>query len=45
MRYFDPTLQAGLIENVSVTPLAGRNWALGPVSADQPVSVANLFDQ
>jgi rare lipoprotein A len=45
MRYFDPTLQAGLIKNVSVTPLAGRNWALGPVSASQPVSVANLFDQ
>lgn len=45
MRYFDPTLLSGLIDNVSVTPLAGQNWALGPVGNDRPVSVANLFDQ
>src|SRR5579864_1840782 len=45
MRYFDPTLLSGLIDNVSVTPLAGEIWALGPVGDDRPVSVANLFDQ
>lgn len=45
MRYFDPTLQSGLIENVSVTPLAGQNWALGPIGDDRQVNVANLFDR
>jgi rare lipoprotein A len=41
MRYFDPTLQLGVVERVSVTPLAGRDWALGPVNDDPPVSVAS----
>lgn len=45
MRFFDPTLQVGLIDDVSVTPLVGTDWALGPVGDDRPVSVANLFDQ
>jgi peptidoglycan lytic transglycosylase len=45
MRYFDPTLQLGLIDNVSVTPLAGQDWALGPIDDSQPVSVASRFDQ
>jgi rare lipoprotein A len=45
MRYFDPTLQVGLIDDVSVTPLAGNNWALGPVDDDRPVSIASSFDQ
>jgi rare lipoprotein A len=45
MRYFDPTRQLGLINDVTVTPLAGQDWALGPVDEDQPVSVASLFDQ
>jgi hypothetical protein len=34
-----------LINDVTVTPLAGQDWALGPVDEDQPVSVASLFDQ
>jgi rare lipoprotein A len=44
MRYFDPTLQLGLIENVSVTPLTGQNFVLGPIFEDQPVTFASRFD-
>jgi peptidoglycan lytic transglycosylase len=32
MRYFDPTLQLGLIHNVKVTPLMGDDWMPGPVA-------------
>jgi rare lipoprotein A len=32
MRYFDPTLQLGLIHNVNVTPLIGDDWMPGPVA-------------
>jgi len=32
MRYFDPTLQLGLIPNVKVTALRGNDWTPGPVS-------------
>jgi rare lipoprotein A len=45
MRYFDPTTQIGIINNVSVTPLAGQDLALGPVDDNQPVSFASRFDQ
>ena len=45
MRYFDPTLELGLIDHVRVTPLAGQDWALGPVDDDPPVSVASRFDR
>ena len=45
MRYFDPTMQIGLIGNVSVTPLAGQDLALGPVDDSQPVSFASRSDQ
>jgi hypothetical protein len=42
MRYFDPTLDIGLIRNVKVTPLAGQKWALGPYRDDQrAVAVAS----
>jgi rare lipoprotein A len=41
MRYFDPTLQLGVVERVSVTPLAGQDWALGPLNDDPPVSLAS----
>lgn len=41
MRYFDPTMQLGLINGVKVTPLAGQDWALGPVTDPQPVTVAS----
>jgi len=45
MRYFDPTLQLGLIDNVKVTPLAGQDWALGPVGDERAVNVAGSFDK
>jgi len=32
MRYFDPTLQRGIVGNVKITPLAGHGWTPGPVS-------------
>ena len=32
MRYFDSTLQRGLIRNVKVTPLRGDNWTPGPIA-------------
>jgi rare lipoprotein A len=31
MRYFDPTLELGLIRNTVVTPLPGDGWVTGPV--------------
>jgi rare lipoprotein A len=45
MRYFDPTLQRGLIGDVSVTPLVGQDVALGPVDDNPPVAVASRFDE
>lgn len=41
MRYLDPTMQRGLIADVKVTPLVGKDWALGPVTDPQPVTVAS----
>jgi rare lipoprotein A len=32
MRYFDPTLRLGLIQNIKVTPLHGNHWTPGPVA-------------
>jgi rare lipoprotein A len=32
MRYFDPTLQRGLVPNVKVTPLRGDHWTAGPMA-------------
>jgi rare lipoprotein A len=32
MRYFDPTLQLGLIHNIKVTPLSGDDWSPGPIA-------------
>ena len=40
MRYFDPTLQLGLISNVKVTLLPGADWTAGPIGSEQPISVA-----
>lgn len=34
MRYFDPSLEAGLVSNVRITPLAGSDWTPGPVEDD-----------
>lgn len=41
MRYFDPDLLRGLLPDVRVTPLAGRDWVAGPVSEDLRVNVAS----
>lgn len=41
MRYFDPTMQAGLIADVKVTPLLGADYAIGPVTGAEPVTVAS----
>ena len=32
MRYFDPTLEQGVIKNVKVTPLPGKGWIPGPIA-------------
>jgi rare lipoprotein A len=40
MRYFDPSLELGVIPGVKVTPLSGRNWIPGPVV----VEVASASD-
>jgi rare lipoprotein A len=32
MRYFDPSLQRGVISGVKVSPLAGNSWTPGPVT-------------
>lgn len=45
MRYFEPTLQRGLIADVRITPLVGQKWALGPILDDAPVSVASFGKQ
>ena len=43
MRYLDPTLALGLIENVKVTPLVGNDMAPGPVEHDPPTNFAGWF--
>ena len=32
MRYFDPSLRRGVIDDVRVTPLSGDDWTPGPVA-------------
>jgi rare lipoprotein A len=44
MRYFDPSLELGLISGVSVTPLAGSKWKTGPVVDDaERINLAGDF--
>jgi rare lipoprotein A len=40
MRYFDPSLRAGLIRDVKITLLSGNDWTPGPVESEQAVIVA-----
>jgi rare lipoprotein A len=40
MRYFDPTLQTGLISEVKVTLLPGADWTPGPIRNKRLISVA-----
>lgn len=44
MRYFDPTLQQGLLRDARVTPLSGTAYAAGPVVNEQPITVVS-FDR
>jgi rare lipoprotein A len=44
MRYFDPTMQVGLIQDVKVTPLIGENLTIGPVPP-APRAMAGDFEQ
>jgi rare lipoprotein A len=43
MRYFDPSLELGLIKNVKVTPLVGNDMAPGPVENDPPTNFGGWF--
>jgi rare lipoprotein A len=40
MRYFDPTLQRGLI-HIKITPLAGDGWSVGPIDESSGRIAAN----
>ena len=40
MRYFDPTLQLGLISEVKVALLPGEDWTPGPISSEQRINLA-----
>jgi rare lipoprotein A len=45
MRFFDPSMTAGVLQAVRVTPLPGRNWFVGPVEDEDdatPVAQASL---
>lgn len=45
MRYFDPTLQLGLLSDVRVTPLAGAHWTPGPVMSELRGSILARADR
>ncbi len=33
MRYFDPSLQLGIVHGIKITPLRGDGWDLGPIKS------------
>lgn len=35
MRYFDPGLTAGLVRDITVTPLPGDGWIAGPIGGEE----------
>jgi rare lipoprotein A len=37
MRYFDPTLERGLI-HIKITPLAGEGWSAGPIAETRHIA-------
>jgi rare lipoprotein A len=39
MRYFDPTMALGIVQNVTVTPLPGGDWVTGPLDAGEDQTV------
>jgi rare lipoprotein A len=44
MRYFDPFLSRGLIDDVRITLLPGEDWTPGPVGDVQLISIASTAD-
>jgi rare lipoprotein A len=44
MRYFNPSLQLGLIDNVQITPLPGDHWSPGPIKDEQLITVASRLE-
>ena len=40
MRYFDATLQRGVLEGVNVIPLAGEDWRAGPLNGGPALPMA-----
>jgi rare lipoprotein A len=44
MRYFDPFLSRGLIEDVRITLLPGEDWMPGPIGGVQMFSLASTTD-
>jgi rare lipoprotein A len=47
MRYFDPSLQLGVIKDVKVTPLPSGHWTPGPIAAltSDPLPLSAAGDQ
>ena len=41
MRFFDATLQRGLIRDVKVTPLRGDDWTPGPIAGEEIASAVD----
>jgi hypothetical protein len=40
MRYFDPSLQQGVLAHVTVLPLLGGHWRAGPIAGVPPSIMA-----
>ena len=45
MRYFDPSLQLGLIDNLQITPLPGDHWSPGPIKDEQLITVVSRLEK
>ena len=45
MRYFDPSLQLGLIDDVHITPLPGDHWSPGPIEDEQLITVVSRLEE
>jgi rare lipoprotein A len=44
MRYFDPSLQLGLIHNINVTPLPGEGWTPGPIEDEHLIRFVSKLE-
>jgi hypothetical protein len=40
MRYFDASLDRGVLPDVTITPLAGERWRAGPVEGGAALTMA-----